>query len=308
MPSEVLPISYFTYYTASVLWGLYLRRFLFPVFCLVVVWHFFFYGLIVGAMDDAKDNLSSAQYRYWLPLTSIGGIAIGYLTSEIWQFKRLLFIRKFDDYDCWIPVTLINFIAFHAVLGIWDTTGTFDPPINYWVTFAIQVVLLIFWYFINRRFDIWGYIKQLPNGNEVLSFDDNNLQKFTLAHALLTISTTVLFAIIEGAAPDFWPFWIALITFGFHAVLLMISTSVARRRSGHVGFMSSAVETYTMARAAVANSIGMDATDVFTATKHNSSSASSGNTRRVSEHSASPSSSSAQSMELLSLTDPTKGE
>lgn len=287
-------ISYFTVYSASILWGLYLKWFLFPLVCLVVIWHYWIYGLAIGATSTADARLVSAEYRYWLPLTSVAGIYIGWSMTKIFDFNRMLFLHKFDDYLCWLPVAAINFVSFNAVLFIWDLDGRLDPPINYWVTFAIQVLLLIVWYFVNAQFDVfWMHERVDSKGRKYMSSEDNKLNKFSIAHAVLTVSTTVIFAIVRGVAPGFWPFWIFLITFGFHLILVEISRRNARKRIGKSpgAVYDALANAYGSVRSASAAAVGMPE-DVFTS-----------NVRRVSERPSDGGSGSvANSMELAPLT------
>jgi len=245
MPAEVF-ISYFSYYSSAVLFGLYIRRFLFPIVCLVIVWHLFIYGAIVGATDTAKDRLSSAEYRYWLPLTIFLGVYTGYALTIVRNFKRVLFTTNADEYGCWLPIAIVNFISMLAVLGIWETTGILQPPVNYWVTFAIQIALMILWYLITRVFTVWGYNKRV--GSEtVLAFDDFAAEKFRVGELVLVVSTTLIFSIFQGAFPGLWPFWLVLAVFGFHLVVIAISKAFSGDRTFAAGIYTSAREKVVVA-------------------------------------------------------------
>lgn len=252
-------ISYFAYYTIPLLWGLYLKWYMFP-FGILMVWHYWFYGLAIRASSDAVDRLSSAEYSYWLPLTGSMALYIGYAMSKAWNFNRMLFVKKFDEYLCWILVASVNFVTFHAVVGIWEFGGRFDPPVSYWITFGVQVALLAVWSFVNSRFD-WFFMHEYVNakGETYLSDSDSKFTKFTIAHIVLTVSTTVIFAIVRGVAPGFWPFWIVLITFGFHLILVIVSARVTRKRLGHNPgvFFDSLAATYSAARGALPSAMGL---------------------------------------------------
>jgi hypothetical protein len=267
MPTEVF-ISYFTYYSAALLWGFYIRRMLFPLICLALIWHYTIYRAIIGATDTAKDRLADAEYGYWLPLTILLGVYAGRTLTVVRNFKRVVFTTNADEYGCWLPVVIVNFISMQAVLGIWETSGTLEPPVNYWVTFAIQITLIILWYLITRVFTIWGYNKRVGSEN-VLAFDDFAAEKFRMGEMVLVISTTLIFAIFQGAFPNLWPFWLVLAVFGFHLIIIGIS----RAFSG--GGRSFAEGVYTNAREKV-----MIATGVSSATGDNVYKAS---TRKISE-------------------------
>lgn len=251
-------LSYFSYYSAGLLWGLYIRRFLFPIFCIVLIWHGFIYRAILGATNNATERLSSKEYGYWLPLTAIMGIYSGYTLTKVRNFKRVVFSTNWDEYGCWLPIILLNFMSMHGVLFIWDTTGTFDPPVNYWVTFALQLVLMALWYLITRIFTVWGYAKKL--GNEtIVAFDDFAAEKFRIGEMVLVVTTTLIFAIFQGAFPNLWPFWLVLAVFGFHLLVIGISKAFSGNRSVAEGL-------YTSAREKVALVAGVGSDSVYKAT------------------------------------------
>jgi hypothetical protein len=152
--------------------------------------------------------------------------------------------------------------------------------VSYWVTFGVQVALLAVWSFVNSRFD-WFFMSEHVNakGETYLSDSDSKFTKFTVAHVVLTVSTTVIFAIIRGVAPGFWPFWIVLITFGFHLILVIVSKSVTRKRLGHNpgAFFEALSASYNAARGALPSTMGLPK-DSFAAASSGSTPA----TRRIS--------------------------
>jgi hypothetical protein len=291
-------ITYFAYYTIPLLWGLYLKWFLFPAVTLGIVWHYWLYGLCIRTTSDGADRLASLEYSLWLPMTGAFALYIGWSMSKVWNFNRMLFTKKFDEHLCWVLVAALNFVSFHAAVGIWEFGGRLDPPIKYWVTFAVQVVLLAVWGFVNSRFDVFWMHKSIDaKGIVYLSDRDNKFTKFTVAHVVLTVSTTVIFAIIRGVAPDFWPFWISLITFGFHLILVLISKGWTRKRLGHHpgALFEALASSYDNARSASATAMGMPA-DSFASAPSSSSATT---TRRVSASESGGAMGNAMEMEPL---------
>lgn len=232
MPSEIF-ISYFTYYSASLLWGLYFRRFLFPFFCLLGVWHLFIYGFIINATSTAAERFASAQYRWWLPLTIVMGVYSGFAMASARRLRRVVFSRNSDEYGCWIYLIVLNFIAMLAVLALWDTSGTIDPPLNYWLVFVFQLVIIVAAYFILRKMTLWASTKTHASDPHVhyLSFEDYASETFRSTETVLVLTTTLIFAIFQGAFPGVWPFWLVLATFGFHSIIITISRSITKHGS-----------------------------------------------------------------------------
>lgn len=209
-------ISYFSYYAASFMWGLFFRRFAVPTLLIVLVWHYMIYGLIVGA-----DRFKDAEFHYWLPLTAILGVMMGYIVAGLLNLRRVIFWKRFDLYGCWLPAVLLEFTMFHGVLAIWETTGTFVRPVNFIVTLIGFIVLIPLWYFLTSGFTVWAYWDE---SNGKLSYADRAALKFHGVFALFQISACIIFTATESANSAIWPFWIMLGTFGFHILLwFMIS-------------------------------------------------------------------------------------
>ena len=219
MPDEIF-ISYFAYYTASFLWGLFFRRFWMCVVVLGVVWHYWFYGLIVGSA--LADDL---QFRYALPGTVVLGVFIGYQLSTRLNLRRLLFWTEFDKYGWWIPTALIEFAMFHSVLVVWETTGAFVPPFNYVVTFVIYLVMLPLWYFFTYGSTVWAHWDDSIGEHGGFAYKDRAAVKFHAYFALYLLSSSLVFVVVEWANPRVWPFWIMLGVFAFHLVLLLLISS-----------------------------------------------------------------------------------
>jgi hypothetical protein len=204
-------LSYHTYYLASFMYGLFMRRWAFPTVLLVLFWHYLIYGLIVG-----QDRFKDAEFHYWLPITSLLGITMGYLLSGLVNLRRVIFWKQFDLYGCWILVVLLEFTIFHGVFAIWETSGWVVRPASYLVTFAAFLVLIPLAYFFTSGSTVWAY---WDNEKNKLSFADRAAVKFHSYWALYQLSGTLIFTVVQWSSPSVWPFWIALGTFVFHIAM-----------------------------------------------------------------------------------------
>lgn len=204
-------LSYHTYYLAAFMYGLFMRRWLLPVVLLVVVWHYMIYGLIVG-----PDRFKDPEFHYWLPITAMLGVTMGYLLSGLVNLRRLLFWKQFDLFGCWLIIALIEFTAFHGVFAIWETNGWAVRPSSYIVTFCAFCLGIPLAYFFTRGSTVWAFWDE-ERGK--LSYADKAALKFHSYWAVYQLSGTLTFTVIEWANPDIWPFWIALGVFVFHIVM-----------------------------------------------------------------------------------------
>lgn len=222
-------LSYYTMYTASFLWGLFFRRFAVPVLVICLLWHQWIYGLIVGS-----ERASSSEFRYYLPLTVIFGVAMGYLLGSLVNTRRVIFWKRFDVYGCWLPLVLIEFVLLHSVFFIWETTGTFVRPVNYIITFLLFLTMIPLWYFFTAGFTVWAYYDE---SKKQLSFDDNAAFKFHAYWALYHLSSTLIFTVIQWSLPSVWPFWIVIGVFGFHLLIwFMISLFIVNTHTSGAPF------------------------------------------------------------------------
>lgn len=206
------------------MWGVFFRRFAVPTLLLVLVWHMWIYGLIVGS-----ELAGSAEFRYALPFTALIGVLMGYSLATLVNTRRLIFWKGFDTYGCWLPAVLIQFAVMHAVLFVWETTGTFVRPVNYIVTFLMYAALIPLWYFLTSGFSVWGYF---DDNTQKISYDDKAALKFYTYWGLFHLSSTLIFTVVQWSNASIWPFWIALGVFAFHLVIwFMISLFIINSNS-----------------------------------------------------------------------------
>lgn len=212
-------LSFYTYYTVGFLWALFLRRFASPTFALLVVWHYWIYGTIVG-----PERFSSGDFHFFLPLTALFGLSMGYMLASLVNLRRLIFWKEWDVYGWWLPLVLFEFILLHLVLALWESTGTVARPLSYLLTFLAYALLIPFFYFVTREFDVWAYWNATK---QELSTDDHAAARFHLYWAEFHLSATLIFLVFEWILPDAWPFWFALASVVFHILLyVMISLFV----------------------------------------------------------------------------------
>jgi hypothetical protein len=207
-------LSFYSYYIVGFMWGLFLRRWASPLFVLLVIWHYWIYGAIVG-----PEKFALGEFQFFLPLTVLFGVTIGYLLSSLLNLRRLIFWKEWDAYGFWLPLVLVEFILFHLVLGLWESTGTVARPLSYLLTFLAYLLMIPFFYFVTREFMVWAY---WDPAKKQLSTEDNAAGRYHLFWSIFQLSATLIFLVFEWILPDVWPFWFALAATGFHVVLYVM--------------------------------------------------------------------------------------
>lgn len=248
-------LSPFTYYIVPFLWTLYLRRWAFPLFVLLFFGHDRLYGSIV---DDA--TLAEAAFRWWLPLTALASGSMGYVLGGIVNFRRMLFLKNFDSFGCWIPFALLQWILLQSTVLVWEFQGHFVRPLSYFITLLAFIVQIAFWWWWTYDWTIWGFHRE-GDPNEDLHYDDHASHKFYGFLMLFVTSTTIIFLIFSWATPNLTSYWITLITFGFHAIVTLILVTCVLERPE----TRTLQEGYKSVRSSIVTASGMDSS-VYTST------------------------------------------
>jgi hypothetical protein len=210
-------LSYKTYYTVGLLWGLFLKHFPAPVFVLGFIWHHAIYRTLVGTV-----RASDPEFNYYLPLTLTLGVAIGYSISSMLKLRRLVFMKRIDVYLKSVALALLMALTFHATCGIWESTSFFQNPVNYLVTGLMDVMLVTIWSFLMRGQNVWGYRDPTTGATK---YSDAACQKFFVILGLFLLSADLVFAALEWSFPGLKTFLVAIIVFTIHLVMhALIST------------------------------------------------------------------------------------
>ena len=226
MAAEVF-LSYYLYYASGLLLSLLTRSVIKPVFVILVVFHWLIYGVILSA-DGSGHRTASAEYRYWIPMTTMMGILSGYAVAQLLNFRRLIFFRRelIRDYGGWmLGVMPFQLFMLIATLCIWELEGVLVKPFSYVTALACQAVFIPIAGWAWHGHIVFAYEEE---GSEALKWDDYAGHIFYGVLWIYLCLTTLVFGLIRWLAPSFWPFWIGLMMFGLHATLTSMAGACIR--------------------------------------------------------------------------------
>jgi hypothetical protein len=208
-----MALGHYSFYILGLIWGLFLKRFWFPLAAVGLVFHEIFYKLVFG-----RGSVSETEYVLWLPVSFAFGLCIGYFLSAWINLRRLLFLRADVRHGWWLFVALVEFTVLHAVLVFWEITSVFPRPWNVISTFLIYLVFIPLSWIFTCRARVWEYRGRDGGFHR----DDNAAGIFHALWGLFHLTATFVFGLLQWTTPSFWQFWVSLIVFGAQLLLLLL--------------------------------------------------------------------------------------
>ncbi len=206
-------ITFYAYYVAGLIWGMYTSRFMAPTFLLLTVWHLLFWG----NLPVTKPYRDELDFRLWLPLATLAGITIGRGAFRMLGRTPVLIWRYWDAHVGWFIASGLQLVGWHFTLALWEMHGVLVPPLNYWLAWSSQILMLVLWYFATRNMSFWY---DWDPTLKTASIRGDPARQFYSVFGVLLVSASSVFMTFEWIFPDVHLLWITLGVFGLHLLLV----------------------------------------------------------------------------------------